>query len=110
MTVQVPAAALALDDFAPSCEFFSIGSNDLLQYTMAIDRSNSELEYLSDPMNTGFQRLLQNIVDQSVWLGRPVSLCGELAGDGRFLRNLVEPQPLVPSVVRSHTTNSSRAF
>jgi phosphotransferase system enzyme I (PtsI) len=77
MMVEVPAAALALEAF--DVDFASIGSNDLLQYTLATARDNAAVSALADPNHPGFVRLLQAIVQGAAACGMPLSLCGDLA-------------------------------
>jgi len=81
--IEVPGAALAADSFAKMCDFFSIGSNDLTQYTLAIDRGDERLAELYNPYHPGVLRLIQ-ISIVSAWRANiPVCLCGEMAGDPR---------------------------
>lgn len=78
--IEVPAAAFSLPELRRDLAFFSIGSNDLLQYVMAVDRSNDRLAALYDPLQPAFLRLLQNIIDTSRALQVEISLCGEMGG------------------------------
>lgn len=87
--VEVPAAALFIDRLADHVDFFSVGSNDLLQYVFAADRGNPVVRALNDPSHPAFLRLLQSIVDQAHARGKWVGLCGELASDVRLLPLLV---------------------
>ncbi len=87
--VEVPAAALAVDRLAEVSDFFSIGSNDLLQYTLAADRGNPRLAALSTPLHPAFLRLLDPAVADARARGRWIGLCGEMAGDERVLPLLV---------------------
>ncbi|HWR29557.1 MAG TPA: phosphoenolpyruvate--protein phosphotransferase [Negativicutes bacterium] len=82
--VEVPAAALQIRAFAPYVDFFSIGTNDLLQYTLAVDRGNPCLSALYDPCHPAFLSLVAQIIRDAHAAGRPVGMCGELAGDPRF--------------------------
>ncbi len=79
--VEVPAAALMADKLAPEVDFFSIGTNDLTQYTLAVDRTNSQLAYLTSAFSPAVLRLIQNVIVQSHKYGKWVGLCGELAGE-----------------------------
>jgi len=83
--VETPAAALALDGLAREAGFFSIGSNDLLQYTMAVDRGNAALAGLYDPLHPAFLRLLQQAATQARQAKRWLGICGEMAGDSELL-------------------------
>jgi phosphoenolpyruvate-protein kinase (PTS system EI component) len=79
--VEVPAAALAARSFAPAVDFFSIGTNDLTQYTMAADRGNEGVAPLADPLHPAVLRLIAEVTAAAAEHGRWVGVCGELAGD-----------------------------
>ena len=79
--VETPAAVLLLDLLAAEADFFSIGSNDLIQYTLAVDRGNENVAHLYDPFHPAFLRTLRDIVVSSRQADRPVSCCGEMSGD-----------------------------
>ncbi len=83
--VETPAAALAVDSLAREADFFSIGSNDLLQYVMAVDRGNAALAGLYDPLQPSFLRLLQQAAAQARRAKRWLGICGEMAGDSELL-------------------------
>jgi fructose-specific PTS system IIA-like component len=87
--VEVPAAALFVDRLADQADFFSVGSNDLLQYVFAADRGNPAVRALNDASHPAFLRLLRSVVDQAHARGKWVGLCGELAADVRLLPLLV---------------------
>lgn len=87
--IEVPAAALCADAFAGALDFLSIGTNDLIQYTMAIDRGNEEVSYLYDPTNPGVLRLVDAVLQAGARHGTPVAMCGEMAGDTRYVRLLL---------------------
>jgi len=87
--IEVPAAALSADDFASQMDFLSIGTNDLIQYTLAIDRVDDEVNYLYDPLHPAVLRLIKMTIDAGVAAGIPVSMCGEMAGDPRYTRLLL---------------------
>lgn len=87
--IEVPAAALCAEAFARELDFLSIGTNDLIQYTMAIDRGNETLNYLYDPTNPGVLRLIDMVLRAGERLGKPVAMCGEMAGDLRYVRLLL---------------------
>lgn len=79
--VETPSAALTADRLARECDFFSVGTNDLIQYAVAIDRQNRDVAYLYHPLQLAILRLLKQIVDGAHAAGIPVSMCGEMAGD-----------------------------
>ncbi len=83
--IETPAAALTLDSLAKHVDFFSIGSNDLIQYTLACDRTNERVNYLYDPLHMSVMRLLKSIVDSASEYNRPLTLCGELAGSAEYI-------------------------
>lgn len=87
--IEVPAAAICADAFAARLDFLSIGTNDLIQYTMAIDRVDDQVSYLYDPLNLGVLRLIQTTIDAGLDSGIPVAMCGEMAGDPAFVRLLL---------------------
>ncbi len=79
--IEVPSAALVTDLIAPHVDFISIGTNDLIQYTIAVDRNNQKIAHLYQPLHPGVLRLLKMIVDQAHRAGKPVAVCGEMAAD-----------------------------
>jgi len=79
--VEVPSAALSADDLAPLVDFFSIGTNDLVQYTMAVDRTNPALAELASPFQPAVLRLIRIVGEAGGRFGRPVAVCGEAAAD-----------------------------
>jgi phosphotransferase system enzyme I (PtsI) len=87
--IEVPAAALSAPLLARHASFFSIGTNDLIQYTLAIDRVDEEVNYLYDPLHPAVLRLIRMSIEAGARSGRPVAMCGEMAGDRRFTRLLL---------------------
>jgi len=87
--VEVPAAAIMADLFASQLDFLSIGTNDLIQYTLAADRMNDEVNYLFDPLHPAVIRLIKMTIEAGKVTGIPVSMCGEMAGDPRYTRLLL---------------------
>ena len=87
--IEVPAAAIAADLFARKLDFLSIGTNDLIQYTLAIDRADDEVNYLYDPLHPSVLRLIQHTIEAGKSAGIPVSMCGEMAGDASYTRILL---------------------
>ncbi|BDR58851.1 phosphoenolpyruvate--protein phosphotransferase [Xylocopilactobacillus apicola] len=81
MMVEIPASAVLADKFAKVADFFSIGTNDLIQYTMAADRGNDRVSYLYQPYNPAILRLVKNVIDSAHKEGKWVGMCGEAAGD-----------------------------
>jgi len=87
--IEVPAAALCADLFARHLDFMSIGTNDLIQYTIAIDRIDDEVNYLYDPLHPAVLKLIHNTIRAGYKAGIPVAMCGEMAGDGSYTRLLL---------------------
>jgi phosphotransferase system enzyme I (PtsI) len=87
--VEVPAAALIARALARRVDFLSIGTNDLIQYTLAIDRLDDTVNYLFDPTHPAILRLLRMTIEAGRALATPVAMCGEMAGDTRFTRLLL---------------------
>jgi len=87
--IEIPAAALTLPLFLKYFDFLSIGTNDLIQYTLAIDRADESVAHLYDPLHPAVLRLIANTLSAAQVLGKPVSLCGEMAGDVTMTRLLL---------------------
>jgi phosphotransferase system enzyme I (PtsI) len=82
--IEVPAAAIALRGMIRKVDFIAIGTNDLVQYTLAVDRNNDQLAHLYDPLHPAILKLLAQIIATAARAGRRVTLCGEMAGDVRY--------------------------
>lgn len=87
--IEVPAAAVAADLFARKLDFLSLGTNDLIQYTLAIDRVDDEVNYLYDPMHPAVLRLIRHTIEAGENNNIPVAMCGEMAGDPAYTRLLL---------------------
>ncbi|GAA5784062.1 phosphoenolpyruvate--protein phosphotransferase [Chitiniphilus shinanonensis] len=79
--IEVPAAALTVGAFLKQLDFVSIGTNDLIQYTLAVDRNDDAVSYLHDPLHPAVIQLLHHVISTADRIGKPVSMCGEMAGD-----------------------------
>lgn len=103
--IEIPSAAIAGDVLAERSDFFSIGTNDLIQYLLAIDRGNSRIAHLYDPTHPAVVRTLKQIVDTGHAKGLKVSVCGEMAGDAIYAPLLlglgVDELSLTPTLVPS---------
>jgi phosphotransferase system enzyme I (PtsI) len=87
--IEIPAAALALSAFTRKLDFLSIGTNDLIQYTLAIDRTDEEVAHLYDPLHPAVLHLLSHVIGVANKSGTPVSVCGEMAGELAYTRLLL---------------------
>ena len=104
--VETPSSAWIADRLAQEADFFSIGTNDLIQYTFAADRENEDVASLYHPLHPAFLRLLETAIDGANAAGKPISLCGDMAGDPAFtwvllglgLRSLSMSPRLIPAV------------
>ncbi len=121
MMVEVPSAALTVDQFAREVDFLSIGTNDLVQYTLAVDRVNERVAHLYQPGSPAIIRLLKQIIDVAQRLSIGVCVCGEMSADARFVLLLlglglreysVAPlaAPLVKHIVRSVSLAEAEAI
>jgi phosphotransferase system enzyme I (PtsI) len=119
--IEVPSAAIIADLMARHVDFMSIGTNDLIQYTLAIDRENDDVNYLYDPLHPAILRLIKMTCDAGKAAGIPVSLCGEMAGDPRYtwvlvglgLRELsmqASAIPVIKNVIRSSSLDEMDAL
>lgn len=119
--IEVPSAAIAADQFAQNLDFLSIGTNDLIQYTLAIDRVDDEVNYLYDPLNPAVLRLIKHTIESGARFNKPVSLCGELASDALYTRLLLgiglkifsmDPQaiPEIKRVIRKTAVNQIHSY
>ena len=87
--IEIPAAALALGVFIKKLDFLSIGTNDLIQYTLAIDRTDEEVSHLYDPLHPAVLELLAQVIGAANKAGVPISVCGEMAGELAYTRLLL---------------------
>ncbi len=87
--IEVPSAGIISDLLAEEVDFFSIGTNDLIQYTMAADRMNKDVAYLYHPYHPSFIRMLKMVIDNGHEKGIKIAMCGELASDPTFIPVLI---------------------
>ena len=87
--IEIPAAALALGPFLRRLDFLSIGTNDLIQYTLAIDRTDGSVAHLYDPVHPAVLKLISQTIQSAQRVGMPVAVCGEMAGDPKLTRLLI---------------------
>jgi phosphotransferase system enzyme I (PtsI) len=104
--VEVPATALTLESYVDYVDFFSIGTNDLIQYTSAVDRTNEHIAELYKPAHPAVLQLIKKIIDTGIKYDKPVSMCGEMCADPKFviflmglgLKRFSVPPPIIPEV------------
>lgn len=89
MMMEVPSAAMNAENFAKYADFFSIGTNDLIQYSFAVDRMSNSLAYLYQPCNPSFLQLIKHIIDSAHKYNRYVAMCGEVASDEKAIPLLI---------------------
>lgn len=117
--IEIPSAAIIADSLADEVDFFSIGSNDLIQYALAVDRGNERVAHLYQPVHPAILRLIRDVVEVASDRGKGVSLCGEMAGDmlytvlllGMGLRELSLAPRAIPEIkkaIRGITVEESR--
>jgi phosphotransferase system enzyme I (PtsI) len=110
--IETPSAAMITDLLCEECEFLSIGTNDLIQYALAADRQDENVGYLYHPLHPAILRFIRAVVKAADQCGKPIAMCGDMAGDPRFswvllglgLRSLsMAPRqiPMVKSIIRS---------
>lgn len=87
--IEIPAAAIAAPAFARSLDFLSIGTNDLISYTLAIDRADEAVAHLYDPLHPAILHLVAHTIRAAIKAGKPISVCGEMAGDASMTRLLL---------------------
>jgi phosphotransferase system enzyme I (PtsI) len=87
--IEVPAAAIALPMFVRKLDFISVGTNDLIQYTLAIDRADDRVAHLYDPLHPAVLNLLAGVIRTAQQYEKPVAVCGEMAGDVELTRMLL---------------------
>lgn len=119
--IEMPSAAIVADRLAPHLDFMSVGTNDLIQYTLAIDRDNDDVSYLYRPLHPAIVRLLRGVAVAGREAGIPVSVCGEMAADPRYTWVLVglgmrelsmHPSaiPVIKNIIRSSSIKEMEAL
>lgn len=119
--IEVPSAALAADLISKEVDFLSIGTNDLIQYTLAADRGNENVSYIYEPMNPAILRLIDYVVKAAHRAGKTVSMCGEMASDPAYTKLLVGMDldelsmssisiPKIKKIIRTITYKDAKKF
>ena len=119
--IEVPSAVILADVMAKDVDFFSIGTNDLIQYSLAVDRGNTQVAHLYQPLNPAIIRMIKHVADVASDHGLKISMCGEMAGDpvnipillGLGMNNLsMNPQsmPIIKSMIRLLNVEDARLF
>jgi phosphotransferase system enzyme I (PtsI) len=119
--IEVPSAVVMADQLARMCDFFSIGTNDLIQYTLAIDRGNRNVAYLYDPLDPAILRMLKHVADEARKADIRIAMCGEMAGEPIHVPILLglgitewsmNPQaiPVIKRMVRRLSAGDARGF
>ena len=119
--IEVPSAVVMADQLARMCDFFSIGTNDLIQYTLAIDRGNRNVAYLYDPLDPAILRMLKHVADEARKADIRIAMCGEMAGEPIHVPILLglgitewsmNPQaiPVIKRAVRRLSIDDARGF
>lgn len=119
--VEVPSVAIDIENYLDLCDFFSIGTNDLTQYVIAVDRTNEHVANLYSPTNPAVLKLIHNVIKCGAENNKPVSICGEIAGDPSFtflllgmgLSHFSVSPPLIPEIkklIRSITMTEAEGI
>jgi phosphotransferase system enzyme I (PtsI) len=119
--IEVPSAVIIADELAKEVDFFSIGTNDLIQYALAIDRINERVTYLYEPLHPAVLRLIKRVIDVGHDAGVRVAMCGEMAGEPAYIMILLGLEidelsmnplaiPRVKKVIQESTLQESKAL